>query len=413
MIYDMNSIETYLSNITAEDQLKEHTKNFVKTALTNDTKQKNNVTSLPRKPSTKKVLAMMASAAACLLLLVGSYLYYNTPVNYVSIDINPSIELGINSFDVVVCAESFNEDGALLLSNCAVTRKPASEAISNVISEAVRQGFIIDDGSTIIALTAESNNVDDAASLQQSGKSDISSALSACGTSAIVYSDASGLQLRTAAKETGLSPGKYRLISILQALDSSITYDQFRNTRITDIITIIDDLSSDTQINGLQNEEMVRTINRIKETATQIHAAIQTQQNNQNQQGSQTMNNQNSSQNQYQEQAENQTQSQATGSNGSGQNNTASSATPQEQQEQIQNQNQNIGPSSAPEQEQEQNQNANSSPGFGQEQNQSQGNSAPADTDGQSSGSQGSSANSTGSSSEESGKNTGNSSKNG
>ncbi|WP_181861874.1 anti-sigma-I factor RsgI family protein [Slackia isoflavoniconvertens] len=37
------------------------------------------------------------------------------PTAYMGIDVNPSIELGVNRFDVVVCAEGLNDDGEAVL----------------------------------------------------------------------------------------------------------------------------------------------------------------------------------------------------------------------------------------------------------------------------------------------------------
>jgi hypothetical protein len=44
-------------------------------------------------------------------LAVGGYAFYNTPINYVSFDVNPSVELGLNFFDKVVSCEACNEEG--------------------------------------------------------------------------------------------------------------------------------------------------------------------------------------------------------------------------------------------------------------------------------------------------------------
>ena len=54
----------------------------------------------------------LVPVAACLALMVfgGGWLYF-TPTLEISIDINPSIELGVNRFDRVVSVTGYNEDG--------------------------------------------------------------------------------------------------------------------------------------------------------------------------------------------------------------------------------------------------------------------------------------------------------------
>lgn len=59
----------------------------------------------------------LTAAVACLVLLVvgiGGYQFYFTPTPVLSIDINPSLELGVNRFDKVVSVQSYNEDGQAL-----------------------------------------------------------------------------------------------------------------------------------------------------------------------------------------------------------------------------------------------------------------------------------------------------------
>ena len=43
----------------------------------------------------------------------GTWLYF-TPTMEISVDINPSIELGVNRFDRVISVDGYNEDGQAL-----------------------------------------------------------------------------------------------------------------------------------------------------------------------------------------------------------------------------------------------------------------------------------------------------------
>ena len=71
----------------------------------------------PSKPPAPRIVKWRRAAialAACLVLaavgLMGSRLYFEETA-FVGIDVNPSIELGINRFDIVVSAKAYNEDG--------------------------------------------------------------------------------------------------------------------------------------------------------------------------------------------------------------------------------------------------------------------------------------------------------------
>ncbi len=58
-----------------------------------------------------------ATACAALLLAIGitGYSWTKTPVSYISIDVNPSIELSLNRFGRVVSATAFNAEGRKIL----------------------------------------------------------------------------------------------------------------------------------------------------------------------------------------------------------------------------------------------------------------------------------------------------------
>ena len=97
----MNLIQDSLKNIRASKELKQNTLQYLQ--------ERQNQT---RRLKTR-VIYRYAFAIATLLLLIGAsgYSVYRRPVSYISIDVNPSIELGINRFEKVVSTKSYNEEG--------------------------------------------------------------------------------------------------------------------------------------------------------------------------------------------------------------------------------------------------------------------------------------------------------------
>ena len=78
--------------------------------------------SLRRRPRARVVTAW----AACLLLalaLVGAYGVYRAPSAFVDIEVNPSLELTVNTFGIVIEAEALNDDGAVVLGAVDMLRK--------------------------------------------------------------------------------------------------------------------------------------------------------------------------------------------------------------------------------------------------------------------------------------------------
>ena len=68
-----------------------------------------------RNPSMRNICAAAASLLLVLGIGAGGYKLYYTPVSYLSIEINPSIQLSINIFDRVIGCEYFNNDGKIIL----------------------------------------------------------------------------------------------------------------------------------------------------------------------------------------------------------------------------------------------------------------------------------------------------------
>lgn len=332
----MNSFSDYLSNVKAEATLKDNTKTYIRAALADRATPKDctaSVIEFRRKNFTmKKMIIALSSVAACAIFAVGGFAYYNTPVNYVSFDINPSVEFGINAFDRVVCAEAYNEDGTLLLEGNNYTHQTLENAINILIQEAAEQGFLMDDGSTVIAATVETNNEKTATELQKTCEAEINLALSAGERTAVVYTDCVNLQIRTQAREAGVSPGKFRLIEILQTIDSGATIEQYRNARITDIITAAGEMLSGTGAG--QHGEYAGALEKIQNAAQQVQAAYgNTQQEQYQNQGTETGTQQ-------------QTQNQGSDSARQEQEQNQNSGTTGNEQEQEQNQNQSTAPSS-------------------------------------------------------------------
>ena len=89
----------------------------------------------PRKRPRARFVSLrraVAAVAACLVLAVVGFggFAYAQPTTYVGIDVNPSIELGVNRFGIVVQAEAFNDDGRALLDAVSLTGRGYADALT-------------------------------------------------------------------------------------------------------------------------------------------------------------------------------------------------------------------------------------------------------------------------------------------
>lgn len=178
-------------------------------------------------------------AAACLVLLTvmlwgGTWLYF-TPTMEISVDINPSIELGVNRFDRVISVDGYNEDGQALAQLLDVKYQDFEDAIDRILENETVSTLLAGDGLLSITVVGE----DDAQAAR------VLTRIESCtaGRENICCYAAHAEDVETA-HALGLSCGKYRMYQELQALDPDIRVDEVRGMTMRELQTLIDSLAA-------------------------------------------------------------------------------------------------------------------------------------------------------------------------
>lgn len=98
-----------------------------------------------------------AAACAALLLAIGitGYSWTKTPVSYISIDVNPSIELSLNRFGRVVSATAFNAEGRKILETLSLKGKRDTTAVHEIIENETMQTFLSDEAELVLTVAEE------------------------------------------------------------------------------------------------------------------------------------------------------------------------------------------------------------------------------------------------------------------
>ena len=174
---------------------------------------------------------------ACIILGSGGgvYAYAKTPVAYVSMDINPSVELGVNAFDKVVSVEAYNDDGTKILGDTDLKNYNISNAISTLVSHAISEGYIKEDGSSVIEITTSTDKDKIAIKLEQSLKDVTDETLDDNDIEADVETENVALARRDEARKLGITPGKLNLIQRLQELDPTIAVEDYKDSSVKEI----------------------------------------------------------------------------------------------------------------------------------------------------------------------------------
>lgn len=218
-------LQDTFDKIHAEQDLKDRTMEFLENK-TNGYRKK-------RITSSKWRIA----AATCFLLLLSAgtgYSVYLTPAYAISIDINPSIELGVNRFNKVVSVNTYNEDGYAVMSDIDVNYLNYKDALEQILTDKDMKEYIVQD--QLISITVFGRN---------EGKNiEMLDNVATCTSHyANVHCSSGNSQEVTAAHEAGMSFGKYKAFLELQALDPDITVGDIQGLTMCQIWDMIDELS--------------------------------------------------------------------------------------------------------------------------------------------------------------------------
>jgi hypothetical protein len=236
--------KTALNQIKAEDELVNKTEMYLRETLTKKQNLKIINFTNDRLFSMKKLAMVAALIIVFLSGSTGAYAYYKTPVSYLSLDINPSVELGVNAFNKVVKVEGYNDDGEKILTGIDVTGLSVEEAIKNLIASASDNGYISDDGSTVISFTSETDDSKIATKLETDSETGANEALNENGKTAVIYKDNVPLSLNEEANTLGITAGKLNIIRKLQETDPTVTVEQYKNESVKNILKTIQENNS-------------------------------------------------------------------------------------------------------------------------------------------------------------------------
>ena len=219
-----NKLKGALSQVRAEEQLKDSTRAF-----------------LARKTQgyagTKAVkVRWYLYACACLFLcLLGGHWLYFTPTAEIGIDINPSIELGVNRFDRVISVKGLNEDGQDLTKELDIKYRSCEDALERILDH--DKIMVLLAGNEIMTITVTGPEG------TQSFR--ILSEIEACtAEQGNMYCYFAPPEEVAAAREMGLSYGKYRAFLEVRSLDPEITPEMVQGMTMREIRDLIAILST-------------------------------------------------------------------------------------------------------------------------------------------------------------------------
>lgn len=193
-----------------------------------------------RSPRRRRRWAPLA-AAACLLLagiLAGAgWHLWQQPAAFVGVDVNPSLELTVNTFDRVVKATAINDDGAAVLDALSLEGRSYEEAFATLMDSEAMAPYLAEDAFVDVNITTQDNAL--ASELQAQSDAVLAGHpyQGACH-----HADEA---TREAAAAAGMGVGRYRAACELAELDDSVSVDDCAAMTMSELHDAIDHLCED------------------------------------------------------------------------------------------------------------------------------------------------------------------------
>ena len=202
-------------------------------------------------PSTPKFhFSALACMAAALVFLVLGAVFLGQPKveSVVSIDVNPGIELSVDSRDRVLSSRALNEDAEKILDGMSLKYQEVDTATVRIFEEILHQGYLsAEKTDNTVLISVASENSEKAADLQNKICSNVKNVLKTNNTDAkiIQQQDTYSDDLKNFADEQGISLGKADLVRKLWEKDSSIDPTKASQFSLSELTTMIEEKEID------------------------------------------------------------------------------------------------------------------------------------------------------------------------
>nr|WP_289766030.1 hypothetical protein [uncultured Acetatifactor sp.] len=238
-----NKVRDAFDCVKADEGLKDAAKEFLR-----DARQRESC------PGAKRRLlhpaARLAFVTACAMLAVflgiGSYAVLWMPVAYVSIDVNPSLELELNRLDRVIDVRAYNADGEEIAGNISVKGLHYEDAIERIVSSEKMRPYLTEDAALTFTV-ATASALKEERMLAEIARS--SGCLEHGGSS--VGAD---MSLVGEAHENGLSLGKYLAYRLLVQYEPSVTVQDCHDMSMSQLHGMLEEHEHGTSHGDSQGE---------------------------------------------------------------------------------------------------------------------------------------------------------------
>ena len=211
--------------------MNEKIKNAFNEIHSNDSlKQKTFQRIISKKKQSMPIYYKVAPVLVLFVVVIFSGLYYS-PKSYISIDINPSIEINLNIFDKVIGVNASNEDGKTIVENIDLKHLFYIDALEKLDNSQAFNEY----SDQNIEITVVTKNTENSEKMIEN--------INACsfskqGNNVTCFSE--NEEVKEAALKYNISFGKYRAYLELLEVNPNITIEDIRDLSMKTIREMID-----------------------------------------------------------------------------------------------------------------------------------------------------------------------------
>ncbi len=204
--------------------------------------RKGTVINMPNtKTATKKWI--MAAAACLAVILVGAAVLLqqaNAVATVVSLDVNPSIELKVNSSEKVLACTPLNDDAKAILAEMGegadLKGAKLEVAVNAIVGSLVRNGYL-DSISSAIMISVEDKNTERAEKLRSELASvvDVTLQTEAAKAAVLTQTLPQDKKLEQQARENNISTGKAALVNRVFTLNAGLKFEELAKLSVEEL----------------------------------------------------------------------------------------------------------------------------------------------------------------------------------
>ncbi|MHB8171574.1 MAG: anti-sigma-I factor RsgI family protein [Thermincolia bacterium] len=241
------------------------------------------VMSLPPTRTKKDIagswVGWVAAAAAALLIFVSPWALPGKDdslqvVSYVTVDINPSIQLALDDEEKVLATRPWNEDGEKLLARVDLKGLSAEKAVESITLEAVKSGYIGKEKENTVIFTVSPGAKEVNPVLETNLRQTAQKVLDNEKLAGKVQTLKATEQVLEVAEKQGISPGKLVILAEMENVKANdVTVEDIKNMSISEAIKtagmnpeeLIDKAHKDTRVGTIDlGGDKFRAINPVK-----------------------------------------------------------------------------------------------------------------------------------------------------